>query len=369
VNDESNAEIAEIAEAIQLTRSGRRSTRRRGAAPCKSATHSARHSRRFLRSLRSIFLSVFFVLSAAAGARAQDTHLLVITGVSGDDEHAKLFHQLATRFIDAAMKRDGVAAGNIIYLAEKPDADPTRIQGRSNKEGVAKAFADVAAKAKPNDEVYVLLFGHGSFDGKVASFNIPGPDLTAADYGRLLAKFSAERVVFVDTTSASGGFLPAVAGPGRVIVTATKTGGERLEPRFPEFFVQAYESDEADRDRNGRISVSEAFEYAKAQVAAAYQKAGTMQTEHAALDDGNDGKLAAMLFLGSTGRVAAGLDMNNPQVRDLVKERDTLEQQVAALRLRKSTMDPAQYDQELEKLLLALAQKTKALQALEVKKQ
>jgi hypothetical protein len=31
-------------------------------------------------------------------------------------------------------------------------------------------------------------------------------------------------------------------------------------------------------------------------------------------------------------------------------------------------MDPAQYDQELEKLLLALAQKTQALQQLEVKK-
>jgi len=308
------------------------------------------------------------VLIAAGSANAQDTHLLVITGISGDEEHAKLFHQLATRFIDAAKKRDAVPDGNIIYLAEKPDVDPSRIAGRSTKEGIEKAFADVAARAHANDEIFVLLIGHGGFDGKTATFNMPGPDFSAADFARLLGKFSTERVVFVDTTSSSGGFLPALAGPGRTIVTATKTGGEKLEPRFAEFFVEAYDTDAADRDRNGRISVAEAYEYAKAQVASAYQKAGTLQTEHAALDDGSEGKLAATLFLSTAGRVSANLDMNNPQVRELVKERDALEQQVAALRLRKASMEAADYDQQLEKLLLALAQKSHALQQLEVKK-
>jgi hypothetical protein len=307
------------------------------------------------------------LLASAPAARAQATHLLVITGVSGDEEHATLFHQLATRFIDAAKKKDGVADANVVYLAEKPAVDPTRISGRSNKEGIEKAFADLAAAVKPEDEVYVLLLGHGAFDTK-AVFNIPGPDLSAGDYARLLARLPSHRVVFVDTSSASGAFLPEVAGPGRTIVTATKTGGERLEPRFAEFFVEAYESDAADRDRNGRISVAEAFEYAKLQVAAAYKKAGTIQTEHAALDDGNEGKLAETMFLSAGGPVSAKLDMTDPKVRGLVKERDDLEREVEALRLRKASMDPAQYEAELEKLLLALAQKTKALQALEGKK-
>lgn len=313
-------------------------------------------------------LSILFLFVAARSARAQETHLLVIAGISGDEEHAKLFHQLATRFIAAAEKKDGVPAANVIYLAEKTELDPSRIAGRSTKEGIEKAVADLAAKAHPNDEIFVLLIGHGGFDGKTATFNMPGPDFSAADFARLLGKFSTERVVFVDTTSSSGGFLSALAGPGRTIVTATKTGGEKLEPRFAEFFVEAYDTDAADRDRNGRISVAEAFEYAKAQVASAYQKAGTLQTEHATLDDGSEGKLAATLFLSASGRVSANLDMNNPHVRELVKERDALEQQVAALKLRKASMDAAEYEQQLEKLLLALAQTTQALQQLEVKK-
>lgn len=308
------------------------------------------------------------LLGVAPRAEAQETHLLVITGVPGDEEHAKLFHDLATRFIDAARKKDHVPDANILYLADKTEADPKRINGRSTKEGVERAFADLAAAAKPNDEIYVVLFGHGGFDGRVATYNMPGPDFNAADFARLLGKFQTERVVFVDTTSSSGAFLPTVAGPGRTVVTATKTGGERLETRFALAFVEAYENEAADHDRNGRISVSEAFEYAKAQVAQAYQKAGTMQTEHAVLDDGSEGTLAATMFLSASGPVSAGLDMTNPQVRDLVKERDALEAQVAALKLRKAGIAAADYDQQLEKLLLALAQKTQALQQLEVKK-
>ena len=45
-----------------------------------------------------------------------------------------------------------------------------------------------------------------------------------------------------------------------------------------------------------------------------------------------------------------------------------LEDQVAQLRLRKDTMDPARYDQELERLLTDLALKTKAIRDLEGRK-
>lgn len=170
-------------------------------------------------------------------------------------------------------------------------------------------------------------------------------------------------MVFVNTASASGAFLPAVAGPGRTIVTATKTGGEKNETRFATYFVEAYETEAADRDRNGRVSVLEAFDYAKARVAKAFEQDGTLLTEHATLDDGSEGNVAATLFLApAEGAAASTLDLTNPAIRDLVRERDALEQQVAGLKLRKADMDPAQYEQELEQLLLALAEKSRALQ-------
>ena len=186
---------------------------------------------------------------------AQDSHLLVITGVAGDEEHAKQFQKWATTLIDAAKTKDGVPDANITYLAEKPDVDAARIRGRSTSENVQKAVADLAAKAHPGDQVViVLLIGHGSFDGSVAAFNLPGPDLTAADWASLLKKLSAQKVAFINTTSSSGAFLPAVAAPGRTVVTATKTGGERNETLFGEFFVEAF-GDERGRRRPQRPRV------------------------------------------------------------------------------------------------------------------
>ena len=318
----------------------------------------------------SFVLGLALALNAPHVAYAQNTHLLVITGVSGDAAHAKKFHELATRFIDAAKKTTGVVDANITYLAEKAEADPQRIGGRSTKESIVKTVDDIAQRARPNDDVFVLLIGHGSADaGRGAAFNLPGPDLTADDYGKLLAKWATQRVAFVNTASASGAFLPAVAGANRAVVTATRNGRENIETRFPLYFVEAYEGDTADRDRNGRVSVLEAYEYAKAMVAKAYEQDGTLATEHALLNDGSEGTLAGTLFLASgSARAAATYDMSNPDVGRLIEERDALERQVAGLRLRKDGMKPEDYDRELEKLLLALAQKSQALQKLEVKK-
>ena len=302
---------------------------------------------------------ISWLILAAKPAGAQQTHILVVTGVAGDEEHAKKFQKWAASFIDAAKTKDAVPEANIALLADK----------RATKDGVEKAIADIAARAKPNDGVFILLIGHGSFDGRIATFNLMGPDLSAADYAKLLAKFTTQRVVFVNTASASGAFLPTLAAPGRVVVTATKTGGERNETDFPEYFIAAFGDEAADRDRNGHVSVFEAFEYAKTKVADAFKQKGYLLTEHATLDDGGGGQLASTVFLG-TGRADAALkvDTTDPAARALVEERDTIEQRITALKLMKPSMDEAAYDTQMEKLLTDLALKTKALRDLQTKK-
>jgi hypothetical protein len=307
-------------------------------------------------------LLVLCFLLVAGAAAAQDTHLLVIAGVGGDEEHVKTFDTLATSVI-AAAKKHGVPEANIAYLGEAPTA-----KIRSTRDNVTKAFADLAGQAKADDEVFVLLIGHGSFDGRQGAFNLPGPDLTAEDYAKLLQRFPTQKIVFVNTASSSGAFLQPLAGPARTIVTATKTGGERNETIFARYFVEALDSEAADRDRNGRVSVLEAFDYAAGKVKADYEKQGTILTEHAALDDGSDGKFAATQFLAPVRSRTAAAQAADPATRALLEQRDALEQQVAELRLRKDRMDPAQYDKELERLLTELALKTKAIRDAEGKK-
>ncbi len=311
-----------------------------------------------LQPLRSIV--VIFSLLVAVPTAAQQTHLLVVTGVPGDDEHAQRFQKWAATFIDAAKKKDAVPDANITYLSDRT----------ATRDGIDAAFTTIASRAKPNDTVIVLLIGHGSFDGRQAAFNIMGPDLTAAEWAKLLARLSSQHVAFVNTSSSSGAFLQAVSAPGRVVITATKTGGEKLDTIFPEVFVEAFSDDAADRDRNGHVSLLEAFEYAKTKVTQSYQQKGLLLTEHATIDDGGEGRLAATTYLG-IGRADAALnaDLSDPAVRALVDERDKIERDIAALKLMKASMDEAKYDAQMEKLLTELALKTKALRERQTKKE
>jgi len=314
----------------------------------------------------AVLLGMLCLFGASASpAAAQDTYLLVITGIEGDAAYGDQFHKWASALIDAAKNKGGIPESNITYLADKPDRDPSRIRGRSTRERVTSAFADLATRTQQNDEVVIILIGHGSFDGRQATFNLPGPDLTAADYAALVDKIHSTRIVFVNTASSSGEFIKALAGPGRTIVTATRTGGERNETRFPAFFVEALTGDAADRDRNGRVSMQEAFDYAQTKVQQAFEKEGYVPTEHATLSDGGTGA-AAMLFLDSErARAAAVGRVADPALRTALEEQRALEDQITGLKLRKSTMPPDEYERELERLLTALAQKTRVVRQLE----
>jgi hypothetical protein len=175
----------------------------------------------------------------------------------------------------------------------------------------------------------------------------------------------SKRVVFVDTTSASAPFVEALSGPGRVIVTATRNGSEVYATLFGGPFVEAFALEAADADRDGKVSILEAFDYAKQAVAASYQREGLLPTEHALLDDngdkdgsqdpaatGKDGRVANIVSLGTVGADNLPTD---PKVRALYLERRELERRVESLRLLKESMEPARYSSELEKLVTAIA--------------
>ena len=77
-----------------------------------------------------------------------------------------------------------------------------------------------------------------------------------------------------------------------------------------------------------------------------------------------DGKVAAVVSLGVAGDDGLPSD---PKLRALHVERRDLERRVESLRLLKESMDPAKYSAELEKLVTAIALKTREIRAAEGK--
>ncbi len=314
-------------------------------------------------------------------AEAQDSHLLVIVGLAGDRENGDMFHHWAVTLVDAARDRYGLQGENIVYLGEDPSRDAQRIAGRATRQGVDAAVDRLAARARPGDRVFIVLIGHGTAVAGESRFNLPGPDLTAKDFAPLLGKLGAQLVTFVNTASSSGSFVAALSGRDRTVMTATKTDGERNQTRFGEFFVEALAAGEGDLDKDGRVSMFEAFTYARRRVVESYEKEGQLLTEHAVLDDdgdgkaseapgqpGTDGALARTLFMasdtGSRAALEAGAD---PALRALYEERRAIESRIAALKASKDRTDPTRYEQEMEQLLVELARKGREIREREKK--
>ena len=300
--------------------------------------------------------------------------LLIVVGLSGDPEHGELFQKWGTALAEASAKV-GVTQDRLVYLADTKEPSG-RVNGRATREEIDKALTAFSKTVAPEDVVYIVLFGHGSFDGQTARFNLPGPDITAAEFNTMIRRVPARNVVFVNSSSSSGPFVEALSAQGRTIITATRSGAEQFTTLFGGYFVEAFSSDTADADKNGRISMLEAFQYAKAEVARAYEREGLLATEHAMLDDngdkngsqtpaatGADGKLAAALSLGSAADAAPLPD--DPKLRALYLERRDLERRVESLRLLKDSMPPAKYTSELERLVTDLALKTREIRRLE----
>jgi hypothetical protein len=303
--------------------------------------------------LMTAWATGLFASDVQSAPAAPSTHVLIVSGLSGEPQFAVSFQAAASQVFDAAKSRWGVADSNLVYLAEDPAKDPARIKGRASRDEVAAAFGRITRRSNSGDLVLILLIGHGSGQGAESRLSLPGPDPSAADFAGWLKPLAGRTTVLVNAATGSGDFVEALAGAERLVITATKSAFERNESVFAEIFVKGLTGD-ADADKDGRVSMLEAFQYARSEVAKRYQAKGLLQTEHAQVSDSS---LARTIALETS---AAPTD---PKIASLVAERRALEAQVDALRRKKATMDSTAYERDLEALLLQIAQKTAAIKA------
>ena len=216
-----------------------------------------------------------------------------------------------------------------------------------SRDAVLSAIEQQASKKQ---QAFILvLLGHGTIDGRNWRFNIPGDDLSDEDLVAAMAGVNTPDQLVVVATSGSGALLDILSQPGRVVVTATKSGGEINSSRFGEYFAEAIGSDVADIDRNEILTIGEAWRYANEQVVDYYEEQKLLASEHARIRV-NDQADLAVARLG-----ALRLAINNPEVAVLLDKRLELEKQFNALRDQKATLGFDEFYEKLEPILLDIA--------------
>jgi len=295
---------------------------------------------------------VGLVFACALAARAE-TYFLTVAGIGGEAEYEQRFNGWA-KDLDKIVRSE-------------PGAKVDTLTGKdATKANLEARLKSIASQAKADDSVVVTLIGHGTYDDRDYKFALPGPDMSATELGQLLDRIQA-RVLVVNTTSSSGGSIPILQKPKRVVITSTKTGTEKNVTVFARYWIEALRDAAADADKNGVVTALEAFKYAEAKTAKYFETQNWLATEHCLIEDAGkgegvkdpgpengEGQVAgrfALLHLGSAAAVA-----NDPKKQELLKKKEELETQIDELKYHKAALDTAQYQTQLRKLVLELAQ-------------
>lgn len=315
-------------------------------------------------------------LAAPGGAHAAGPHLVIVGGLGGEDYYADLFHRWTESLAAVATRQLGIAPEQLIRLQANPSRAGDGAAAVSRKDNVLGAVRRLARTSEAGDVVALVLLGHGTAREDRARFNLPGPDLSAAELASALDTLADRTVVVVVAAPASAPFVDRLSGADRVIITATATAAENQHTRFGGHFIDALADNAADTDKDGRVSLLEAFQFASGEVARAFETEGLLRTEHAILDDNGDGTgsrdpgggagdgtLAARVHLAApahrpdstAGRAALALEIEARRLVDRIE----------ALKRDKRTLETDDYLERLEKLLVALAVNRRAYREVE----
>ncbi len=279
-----------------------------------------------------------FACSLIAPLAHADTHALIIAGLGGEKTYEQRFRKQAASIGEATEKLAGDASHVTVLSAENAD-----------REAVRRELRALAKRAKRDDQVLIVLIGHGSYDGEQYRFNLPGPDLTSNELGSLFDAIAARDQLIVNATSASGAAIDHWKRDNRVVITATRSGNERTATRFAQYWIEAISTTAADANRDDVVTAAEAYEFANRRVAESFKADVSLATEHARLE----GKGAERMAVARFGN--AVLATSDAALSALYTERVAVERDLQAVKDRKRMLDVDAYYDQLESVLVRLA--------------
>ncbi len=309
----------------------------------------------------SLMASTLFAQSDAE-TKSSDSrgNLIVLIGSAGEEEYQTQFNAWAAKWEQACQQ------GHL----------QATILGANSAGGATLIELQTALRELEKDDsfpLWLVLVGHGTFDGQTAKFNLQGPDLTPTHLSEELETLTRP-IAIINCASASGEFIDTLTAANRVIITATKSGQEINFARFGEYLASSISDPAADLDKDEQTSLLEAFLFANRQTEEFYKNDGLLASEHALLEDNSDGRgtrgaafrgVRAIAEPNETSAILDGLRAhqwhliaNNSDSSlsiEIIQKRNALELQLAELQSRKSEMVEDEYYSAVEKIFVELA--------------
>ncbi len=175
--------------------------------------------KQFIKFYASVLMVTVFAVSTCFAQKASDRYAILIGGSGWSEEYSAKYKKYFIDTRKALIENFGFSELHVLMLTESITETDRQFISMSHAEFIREEFTLLAEDISTDAVVFVILFGHGSFDGKHGKFNIPGKDLTDADFAGLIDKLAADRIVFITTTQASFPFIQTLSEKNRIIIT------------------------------------------------------------------------------------------------------------------------------------------------------
>lgn len=188
-----------------------------------------------------------------------DKYAVMISG----DSRSKCKDDMSTTY--KTLLEDGFKKEDIYVLGTDINYYP--VDDLPSKNNVRNVFRYLKKKIDDKDMLFVYTRGHGERENKMSYLVLFGPDLNQREFSQYIKGINPRIGIYLFDQCYSGGFANRIGKGRNVAIASTQPEDESssdINDSFSHYFMRAFR-DKANSDLNndGKISLSEAFEYAK----------------------------------------------------------------------------------------------------------
>src|SRR5690242_16905702 len=122
-----------------------------------------------------MYIIMAICLSITTANSEDRASVVIVEGASGTPEYAKQFRAWSDQWNAAATKADA----ETIRIGSDGEA------GKTDRDRLQTVLTEKVASGK--EPLWLVLIGHGTFDGREAKYNLRGPDVTDVELAKWVA--------------------------------------------------------------------------------------------------------------------------------------------------------------------------------------
>ena len=206
----------------------------------------------------------------------QDKYAVLISG-NTENRHRINLYLTYKILLENDFQRDNI----YILDNEGKKVSPYPVDESARRESIIRIFDHLRKKIDDQDLLFVYMTDHGertlrTFNrdygkeiAKLSTLVIPGYDLDQREFSECLQGINPQTGIFLFEQCYSGGFAEEIGKGNYLAIASTKsrnTSSSGINDSFGRYFMLAFRNRQnSDLNSDGKISIGEAFEYAKNQ--------------------------------------------------------------------------------------------------------